>query len=514
MHDATVVGWAVDLGISGGTDPFKTPELGAWLRPERLPEWDVLVAYRLDRISRRLVPLSTLMEFLKQHDKSLASTSESIDLSSWAGRLVATVLAIVAEGELEAATERNLASQRGTRKLGRLHSGVVPYGYQRVRLSEGDVIWGDTVASTTGWYAVIDPDQADVVRNRMVPAILAHRSANAIAGDLNRAGVPTKFTSRTRKGQAHSGEWDGTVVRRLLKSQTLLGYAVHRGKVVTDDDGVPVQRAEPVLSRDVWDQVQAMLETRSIRQSPRDTSTNLLTGGVAECWHCQSPLYRQSYSSRNVTYFRCPGVQKNGCQYKAVRAELLYEHAEYVFLAEIGDLERQERVFVPASDHTQALEQVRVALDTVRREHELGLYEGSPEEYLDRVQRLVSRTRELESLPAEPSRYEYRGLGETYAQAWQKMNTPERRGLLLDSGFKLTAANRFQIGHYIPIDIRIRVQNEGVSPELTEQEQEQLMRESNERFRAKGGYFPEEPPDPNEAANEQYRWENREKWRF
>ncbi|MFJ9366852.1 recombinase family protein [Nocardia sp. NPDC101769] len=125
MHGATVVGWAVDLGVSGGVDPFKTPELGAWLKPERLIEWDVLVGYRLDRISRRLIPLSTLMEFLRERGKSLASTSESIDLSTWAGRLVATVLAIVAEGELEAATERNQGSQRKTRELGRLHSGVI-----------------------------------------------------------------------------------------------------------------------------------------------------------------------------------------------------------------------------------------------------------------------------------------------------------------------------------------------------------------------------------------------------
>ncbi|MEU1526927.1 recombinase family protein [Nocardia rhamnosiphila] len=461
MHGATVIGWAVDLGVSGGTDPFKTPELGAWLKPERLHEWDVLVGYRLDRVSRRLIPLSSLIEFLRERGKSLASTSESIDLSTWAGRLVATVLAIVAEGELEAATERNLGSQQKTRKLGRLHSGVVPYGYQRVRLAEGETVYGAAKAETAGWYAVIDPDQAEVVRQQMVKPLLAHRSANAIAADLNMAGVPTKFTNRTRKGEAHSGAWDSTVVRRVLKSPTLLGYGMHKGEIVTDDDGVPIQRAEPILTREEFDRVQAELGTRSIRQTPADKSTNLLTG-LAFCLVCKGPLYRQIYRKRGITYYRCPAAH-NGtpkCTYRNIRAETLTGLLGETFLEEVGDVQRQDRVFVPASDHAEALERVRVALATARRENELGLYEGSQDEYIDRVQRLVTRKRDLETLPAEPARFEYRDLGETYAEAWHRMNTEERRALLLDSGIRLeangpTAYPTFHL--YVPEDIRERV---------------------------------------------------------
>ncbi|MFE3003266.1 recombinase family protein, partial [Nocardia sp. NPDC059246] len=483
MHGATVIGWAVDLGVSGGTDPFETPELGPWLKPERLIEWDVLVGYRLDRISRRLVPLSKLMDFLKDEGKSLASTSESIDLSTWSGRLVATVLAIVAEGELEAATERNQGSQKKIRELGRLHSGVVPYGYRSLQLSAGDVIWGDNTAETAGWYAVIDPDQADVIRTRMVAPLLAHKSTNSIATDLNTAGVPSNHEGRTRKLKSGetvnvSGRWDSTVVRRILSSPTLMGYGVHKGETITDADGVEVQRAEPILTRQEFDQVQAALKSRAIRQSPRDQSTNLLAG-VAFCWHCKGPLYRQVYSTRNVTYYRCPKANgKNSeCRYRNVRAEKLYEHAETTFLEVIGDLERQDKVFVPASDHTEALERVKVALTTVRRENELGLYDGTPDEYLDRVQRLVDRKKRLELLPAEPARFEYRGLGETYAQAWERMNIEERRGLMIDAGFKVWAGSPLEIGHYLPIDIRIRVQYNGISPELSPEEIARLQDE-------------------------------------
>ncbi|MFJ9371376.1 recombinase family protein [Nocardia sp. NPDC101769] len=360
----------------------------------------------------------------------------------------------------------------------------MPYGYQRVKLSAGDVIWGNTTAETSGWYAVIDPDQAEVIRTRMVAPLLAHKSANFVAAELNTAGVPTKFTGRTKQGEAHSGKWDSTVVRRILSSPTLMGHGVHKGEIITDADGVPVQRAEPILTSQEFDQVQAALKSRAIRQSPRDQSTNLLTGGAAECFYCHGPLYRQVYQSRNVTYFRCPNTQNKDrkCSYKNIRAEKLYEYTSEVFLSEVGDLERQDKVFVPASDHTEALERVKVAIATVRRENELGLYEGSPDEYLHRVQRLVERKRQLELLPAEPARFEYRGLGETYAQAWHRMSIEERRGLLLDSGFKVVAGGPDLIGHHIPLDIRYRVANEGHIRKLSREEHRKLIWEYAERI--------------------------------
>jgi site-specific DNA recombinase len=100
MHGHTVVGWAIDSGLSGTVDPFESPELGQWLKPHRLPEWDALVAYRLDRLSRRVIPLNRLFGFVQEHGKTLASVSGSLDLSTWIGRLVANVIAGVAEGRI------------------------------------------------------------------------------------------------------------------------------------------------------------------------------------------------------------------------------------------------------------------------------------------------------------------------------------------------------------------------------------------------------------------------------
>src|SRR5215208_201302 len=51
-HDSEIVGWAEDVDVSVKVDPFKTPDLGPWLRLPKMIEWDVLVAWKLDRVSR------------------------------------------------------------------------------------------------------------------------------------------------------------------------------------------------------------------------------------------------------------------------------------------------------------------------------------------------------------------------------------------------------------------------------------------------------------------------------
>ena len=146
------------------------------------------------------------------------------------------------------------------------------------------------------------------------------------------------------------------------------------------------------------------------------------------------------------------------CRAGSVRDDLALEWAEGRLLDEIGGVERRERVYVLGSDHTEALDAVQTALRAARREFDLGLYEGTEAEYFGRLERLTARRKELESLPSQPSGFEWRGVGETYGQAWQRMDPRERRTLLRDSGIRLTMAGgegNTMYGHvYVPVHIQ------------------------------------------------------------
>ena len=143
-----------------------------------------------------------------------------------------------------------------------------------------------------------------------------------------------------------------------------------------------------------------------------------------------------------------------------MRSELISELVEQHLLDEIGDLQRRERVYVQGSDHTEALASVVQAIDTARREKDLGLYDGDDAGYFARLERLTQRKRELESLPSAPAGFEWRDVGETYAQAWARMDAGQRRTLLIDSGIKLAVAGgpslHFRL--YIPEDVRGRIE--------------------------------------------------------
>lgn len=426
MHGHEIVGWAVDSGVSGGISPFDTTELGAWLHEHRLPEWDTLVAYRLDRLSRRVIPLNELFGFVLKHGKTLASVSESLDLSTWIGRLVANVIAGVAEGELEAIRERNLGSQKSVRNAGRWHGGTAPYGYTAIR-------------KTDGFYLTPEPEEARVLREVIIPRVLAHESRRSIARHLNETGVPT------RKG----AEWSAQVIRHILVGRSILGQHIHKGKVVRDEEGLPQQRAEPLLTMAEYDRVQTALSARSIRHSPRNANS---LQGVLFCYRCKAPMYHQAYDDRPYAYYRC-SRRSDGCTGAGVRSDKAIIEVERALMLEIGERERTEKVYRPGADHTAELAAVREAIDATRAEKDLGLYEGDAQGYYNRLERLIGKRRELEQLPASAAGFEEVGLGETYAQAWERLDEEGRRAMLIDSKIRVSVAQGAGAEFFTHVDV-------------------------------------------------------------
>jgi site-specific DNA recombinase len=434
MGGHEVVGWAIDEDVSGAVSPFNAPELGQWLAPEKLPEWDILVTYRLDRIARRVIPLNRLFGLILDEGKSLVSTSESIDLSHWVGRLVANVIAGVAEGELEAIQERTRGSYKKLRTTGRWPGGTPPFGYQAVP------------RELEGWQLAIKEDEANLLRE-VVNRVLDGASINGIARWLDTTGY------KPRRG----GHWTSIGLTRLLRGRSILGQATLHGKLVLDDDGLPLRYAdEGVIDEDTRERVLAELSTRKVTKK-RDNGVSLLLN-VAKCAHCQEWLYLfvKTAKGKQYRYWRCSGKtkRKNNCNAPSVPADELEAFVEEHLLDEIGKHERTERVFIPATGHSSELEQVERAIEGIRKERDLGLYDDDDDNYFDRLSGLVKRRKSLEDTEALPARWECRGLNETYSEAWVRMDTAERRTLLLETGVTVEAAAKPLAFHFhVPADV-------------------------------------------------------------
>lgn len=417
-----VIGWAEDIDVSGSIDPFDTPQLGDWL-DNRAGEFDVIACWKLDRLSRNSIRLNKLFGWCLDHDKTVVSTSEAIDLGTPVGRLIANVIAFLAEGELEAMRERQLSSRRKLRETARWPGGKPPYGY---RVTDGP--------GGRGKVLEIDPHAYRVVR-RIVDELLNGVPLARIATDLNLEGVVSPADHyRVCNGEEDTGSpWRTWPMKHLLTSPTLVGHAHLGGVTVRDDQGEPVLMCTaPLVSDDERELIAA--ELARAEGAPRERGLPAALIGIAACWFCQTPLTstRQSKSlasgaTKLYGYYRCP---KN-CS-ALMPMESAEDYAERTLLDALGDEVVTERVWIRGDDSEADLRAAVIAFD------ELSAAAGkmTSKTAKDRLQRQLEaldvRIGELESKPTREGRYENRPTGETYRQALARTaSDPDARRALL-----------------------------------------------------------------------------------
>lgn len=442
----TVVGWAEDISVSGSVDPFDTPQLGEWLN-HRAPEWDVLCAWKLDRLGRNAIQLSRLFGWSQDHDKSVVSCSESIDLGTWAGRMLAGVIAGLAEGELEAIRERGRSSRAKLRQTARWPGGKPPYGYRSIPNPDGP-----------GRVLEIDPEAHRVVR-RIVDTVVDGGSITRLATELNAEGVlaPADYhRSAQGKPGPFTGKWHVSPMRQMLRNKALRGFAHHHGETVRDEHGNPVQLAEPLVDLDEWELIQAHLDR--IQQSRKGTRRfmNSPLTGVVVCLRCEEPMFHdrntvkreaKAYGGKKASqddsgkisyeyrYYRCRSC--NGM----IPAEDLETLAEESFLAEVGELEVRERVWVPGDSHEAELREAVTALDELTAAAGRMTSATAKQRLQRQLDSLDARIAELEQAPKREARWEYRPTGQTYRHVWESLGSDvdARRELLVRSGITLAA---------------------------------------------------------------------------
>jgi len=228
QRGSEIVGWAEDLDVSASkVHPMKRPALRTWF--DRSDEYDEVIFWRLDRFVRRTFPdRADMVSWSAAHDISLVSATEDLDLSGPLPRLMATMFATVAEMESLNTSQRVSQTHEYLRRNRRWGGGRPPYGYRVVGNPDG-----------SGKVLAVDDDTAGVVREA-VCRVIAGESVGSVVADFNRRGIASPHGKK---------RWDnGTSLRRILRDRALLGQVVHNGHPVLGDDGMPVIRAEPLIT--------------------------------------------------------------------------------------------------------------------------------------------------------------------------------------------------------------------------------------------------------------------------
>lgn len=446
-----IVAWAEDIDVSGAVSPFEAPALAPWLQEPGSREWDILCAWKLDRLARRSIPLHQLFGWIQDNDKTLACVADNIDLSNWVGQLVASVIAGVAEGELEAIRTRASASYKKLVETGRWPGGRYPYGYRPVKLKGG------------GFRLEHNPDTLPVMR-RIVSEYLDGKRIKTIATELTAEGVPSP--AQSAKGE-EGGRWNANSVRNMLSSKSLLGWATHNGQVLLDEEGKPVVKAPPIIDMETYQRVQEKLKEYADHKTVPDRTSPLL--GVLKCWECGANMTLKRNKGYVNAYVcnKCPKRrQLNADQVEA----LVYEG----FLSHLGDYPIMEKHVTKANDLSNEIQEARESYDDLVDYIPNARSKEARAKLFGQLELIEQRIESLESQSTQTDTVRWSYSGQTYGDLWETLDEQGRRMLMVKAGFEvraqaLTKTTRrspafVEVDYFLPEDLRERLGIPSVAP--------------------------------------------------
>nr|WP_210245665.1 recombinase family protein [Tardiphaga sp. vice278] len=217
-----------DGGISGGT--LERPALKRLLADIEAGKLDVVLVYKIDRLSRSMLDFLKLVETFDGRDVTFVSITQSFDTRSPMGRLMLNVLLSFGQFEREVTGERIRDKVAASRKKGMWMGGWTPLGYE-----------------VQDRKLIIHEADAETVRG-IFKRFLVLKSATLLARELVLKGATNRYGHLLDKG----------VLYKLLNNRVYIGEAVHKGTSYPGEH-------QAIIDRRLWDQVHALMQA-----SPRN----------------------------------------------------------------------------------------------------------------------------------------------------------------------------------------------------------------------------------------------------
>ena len=221
-----------DGGVSGGT--LERPGLKQLMQDIEDGLIDVVVVYKIDRLSRSLADFAKLVEVFDRTGVTFVSVTQQFNTTTSMGRLTLNILLSFAQFEREVTAERIRDKVAASRKKGMWMGGVPPYGYR-----------------VENRKLVVDEERAEHVR-WIFARFIEIGSATELARQLTQRGLVTPNGNRMDKKYLY----------RLLNNRAYIGEAVHKGESYPGEH-------KAILEREVWDKVHTIL-----KESPRKRAAN------------------------------------------------------------------------------------------------------------------------------------------------------------------------------------------------------------------------------------------------
>jgi site-specific DNA recombinase len=293
-----------DGGFSGAT--MERPALQRLLDDIEAGKVDVVLVYKVDRLSRSLLDFARIIEAFDKRGISFVSVTQQFNTATSMGRLILNVLLSFAQFEREMIAERTRDKMAAARRKGKWVGGCPAFGY--------DVAPG-------GGKLIVNPEEAAQVRE-VFALYLQERSLLRVVEVLNGRGWRTKSWT-TKTGKRHEGSpWEKSTLRKVLTNVTYIGKVDYKGEIYSGEHA-------GIVDPELFARVAEMLDAgrRDTRGRTRNKHGFLLRG-LVRCVACKSVMTSSTSAPRGkpYRYYTCTEVNRRGrkeCSVRSVPAEEL-----------------------------------------------------------------------------------------------------------------------------------------------------------------------------------------------
>jgi DNA invertase Pin-like site-specific DNA recombinase len=278
-----------DPAFSGGN--LERPALKRLLRDIESGRIDVIVVYKIDRLTRSLADFAKLVEAFDAKSISFVAVTQQFNTTTSMGRLTLNVLLSFAQFERELASERVRDKVAASRKKGKWTGGTVPLGYD-----------------AKDKKLVINKTEAETVRT-IFRLYLELRSFGKLVAELDRRKIVTK--RRDTKVAKHQGGIPFTYgpLAYFLKNRIYVGEMHHDGKWFKGEH-------QAILDRPTFEQVQNLLKSNRVTRRIKHSESGAPLRG--KLFDDKGNAMSPSFTSKNgVRYRSYVSTALNGRKHKA-----------------------------------------------------------------------------------------------------------------------------------------------------------------------------------------------------
>ena len=279
-----------DGGFSGGnTNRPGLKQLMADIEAQRI---DIVVVYKIDRLTRSLMDFAQLIEAFERCNVSFVSVTQQFNTTTPMGRLILNVLLSFAQFEREQTGERIRDKFAASKKKGMWMGGCPPLGYD-IRDRK----------------LIINPKEAEIVR-KIFLRFITLRSTTMLAREFRLQGITSKVYVTQAGKQRYGKAMCKNQIYRLLKNRIYLGEIPHK------DKSYPGQH-QGIIDQEMWDQAHDIL-TVSPRARGRKTASKefALLKGIVHCGGCDSTMtpVHTLKNGKKYRYYKPSQQLRGGCE--------------------------------------------------------------------------------------------------------------------------------------------------------------------------------------------------------